>query len=147
MMTNINAPHRSIKNLIKILIGAAWLDGIVQTEERDYLRRLAQENGLANDPELYPLLHELKTVKPDECYAWVRQYLGDHPTQEDCQSLIETISGLIYSDGDVANEEARLLTRLQEIELSCDVKSGTCSNNVPDLLRRLYRRWLAVIGD
>jgi len=34
------------------------------------------------------------------------EYLGDHPSQEDCQSF-EAISGLIYRDGE-ANEEAKL---------------------------------------
>jgi uncharacterized tellurite resistance protein B-like protein len=132
------------KVLMKILIGAAWLDGRIQTEERQYLNHVAQKAGLANDPEVYPLLHELRTVTPAECYRWIWDYLGDHPTAENCRSLIEEISGLVYSDGAIANEEAQLLTKLQNLELTCDA-NGRCSGNVLDVIRRLYHRWVAVV--
>lgn len=104
------------KTLIKILIGAAWIDGKIQPEERQYLHKIAKEQGVADDRELQPLLYELRSVEPEECYDWVEGYLGDNPTQADCQHLIEAISALIYSDGTVANEEAKLLTRLQLLE-------------------------------
>lgn len=139
MMTQTNT-----KALLKILIGVAWLDGKVQPEEHQYLLRVAQEHGLERDPEVYPLLHELRSVSSEECYTWINQYLGSKPTAEACQSLIEAISALIYSDGTVANEEAKLLTRLQEIEVQCD-GNGACSTNLPDMLRRLYQRWVAVV--
>ncbi len=32
----------NVKNLVKILIGAAWIDGKIQPEERQYLREIAQ---------------------------------------------------------------------------------------------------------
>ena len=50
------------KQLLKILIGAAWLDGVIQTEERQYLRKLAAEYELEADLELQALLSELKVV-------------------------------------------------------------------------------------
>ena len=31
-----------MKQILKILIGAAWIDGVVQPEERNYLRRIAK---------------------------------------------------------------------------------------------------------
>lgn len=73
-----------IKTLIKILVGVAWLDGKIQPEERQYLYRVAQEKGIAGDSEIQPLLHELRAVKPEECYQWLRDYLGDRPTSETC---------------------------------------------------------------
>ena len=133
----------SVKNLVKILIGAAWLDGKIEPEERQYLRQIAQEKGVANDPEIQPWLDELVPVQPAQCYDWVKEYLGDRPSTEECQNLIEAISGLIYSDGEVATEEARLLTKLQEL-------SQTNSSNQPlyhDILKqiqKLYRRWVEV---
>lgn len=51
--------NSSVTNLVKILIGAAWIDGRIQPEERQYLRKIAQEKGVANEPEIQPLLHEL----------------------------------------------------------------------------------------
>ncbi|WP_445637903.1 Tellurite resistance protein TerB [Nostoc sp. DSM 114161] len=138
MVTNSN-----VKNLVKILIGAAWLDGRIQPEERQYLREIAQAKGLASDPEIKPWLYELVPVQPKECFEWVREYLGDRPSLEECENLIEAISGLIYSDGDVAIEEARLLTELQDIAKP----NGSAQPAHTQLLKqiqKLYRRWVEV---
>jgi hypothetical protein len=133
--------NASVKNLVKILIGAAWLDGKIQPEERQYLQAVAKGKGVAADPEIQPLLHEFRSVQPTECYEWVRQYLGDRPSAEDCHSLIEAISGLIYRDGEVAIEEARLLTKLE----SLNPANGTHQpgyNSVLKGIQKLYRRWV-----
>lgn len=131
-----------VKTLIKILIGAAWIDGKIQPEEREYLHRIAKEKGVADDPEVQPFLYEFRPIKPDECYEWVRQYLGDRPTSEDCQQLLENISGLIYSDGTVDSEEAKLLTTLQNLDPSNE-NSEQVSNSVIKAIRKLYQRWVA----
>ncbi|WP_017654746.1 TerB family tellurite resistance protein [Fortiea contorta] len=135
--------HSNVKNLVKILIGAAWIDGRIQPEERQYLREIAQAKGLATDPEIKPWLYELVPVQPQECYEWVKEYLGEQPSVEDCENLIEAISGLIYSDGDVATEEARLLTKLQEIALSNDA-AQPAHNLLLKQIQKLYRRWVDV---
>ncbi|ARV59718.1 Tellurite resistance protein TerB [Nostocales cyanobacterium HT-58-2] len=135
--------NSSVKNLVKILIGAAWIDGRIQPEERQYLRKIAQEKGVANEPEIQPLLHELVAVQPEQFYEWVKAYLGDRPSAEECQSLIEAISGLIYSDGEVAIEEARVLTKLQQLSDSNDsTQSGY--NAILKQIQKLYRRWVEV---
>ncbi|NMG18726.1 TerB family tellurite resistance protein [Brasilonema bromeliae] len=135
--------NSSMKNLVKILIGAAWIDGRIQPEEREYLRKIAQEKGMANEPEIQPLLHELVAVQPEEFYEWVKEYLGDRPTPEQCQNLIEAISGLIYSDGEVAIEEARLLTKLQQLSDTGD-STQPRHNAVLKQIQKLYRRWVEV---
>jgi uncharacterized membrane protein YebE (DUF533 family) len=101
------------KLLMKISIGAAWIDGVIQSEERQLLRKIATENRLDNDPEIQKLLSEIVTVKPEECYYWLEKYLGDNPTKEDYQALLAQISALIYSDGDIDTREAKLLAKLQ----------------------------------
>ncbi len=131
----------SVKNLMKILIGTAWLDGRVQPEEREYLHRIAKEKGIANEPEIQPLLHEFRPVSQQECYEWVRQYLGDRPTSEACQQLLEAISGLIYSDGSVENEEAKLLHELQMLDPSNTAEPA--DNSVIKAIRGMYQRWIA----
>ena len=131
----------NVKQLIKIMIGAAWIDGKVQPEEREYLKRVAKEAGVADDPEIQPLLYELRAVLPDECYDWVKEYLGDRPSSEDYQRLIETLSALIYSDGEVAIEEAKLLTRLQLLDPET-ASSKSSSNNVLKAIQKLYSRWI-----
>jgi uncharacterized tellurite resistance protein B-like protein len=132
--------NSSIKQLLKILIGAAWIDGKIQPEERQYIQAMAKEKGIAEDPEIQPLLHELVAVQPEEFYQWVGDYLGDRPSTEDYQRLVEAISALIYSDGDVATEEAKLLTRLQLLDPSSSPKSG--QGAVLKAIQKLYHRWI-----
>jgi uncharacterized tellurite resistance protein B-like protein len=139
------SPTGSVKTLVKILIGTAWIDGVVQPQEREYLHRIAQEKGVASDPELKPLLYEFRAVKPEECYAWVREYLGSSPTEADFQQLMEAISGLIYSDGNVANEEARLLSRLITLEAE-DEHRDLSRSPVLKAIRDLYQRWVERLG-
>lgn len=138
MVTDAN-----VKNLVKILIGAAWIDGRIQPEERQYLREIAQAKGLATDPEIKPWLYELVPVQPKQCYSWVQEYLGDRPSLEDCENLIEAISGLIYSDGEVAIEEARLLTKLQELA-KINESNQPAYTALLKQIQKLYRRWVEV---
>ncbi|MBD2664013.1 TerB family tellurite resistance protein [Richelia sinica] len=135
--------NSNVKNLVKILIGAAWIDGRIQPEERQYLREIAQAKGLATDPEIKPWLYELVPVQPKECYEWVKEYLGDRPSLEDCESLIEAISGLIYSDGEVAIEEARLLAKLEELSKARDANQPAYTALLKQI-QKLYRRWVEV---
>jgi hypothetical protein len=73
----------------------------------------------------------------------VREYLGDRPSLEDCENLIEAISGLIYSDGEVAVEEARLLTELQDIAKPND-STQPIQTKLLKQIQKLYRRWVDV---
>jgi len=129
------------KTLVKILLGAAWFDGKIQPEERRYLQQVAQAKNLADDPEIRPLLNELRTVQPTECYEWIQAYLGDRPSETAYQSLIEAISGLIYSDGDVAVEEAKLLTRIESSH-SDETEYHSIHNSAIQAIQKLYRRWV-----
>ena len=132
-----------VKQLVKILMGAAWIDGIIQPQERQYIRKIAQEQGVESDPEIKPWLYELVTIKPAECYQWVKEYLGDSPSPEDYQNLLQAISGLIYSDGEVATEEAKLLAKLQQ--LSNGNKSNEDGfNAILKQIQKIYRNWVEV---
>ena len=121
------------KQLIKILIGAAWIDGVIQTEEREYLHRIATKYQVENDPELKPFLSELKPVQAQELYSWLENYLGKNHHEEDYQELLEALSGLIYSDGDVQVQEARLLTKLQSTSKKTEKVSSLKTNQEPIL--------------
>jgi hypothetical protein len=130
------------KTLVKILIGTAWIDGKIQPEEREYLHRVAKEKGVSEEPDVQPYLYEFRPVPPAECYEWVKQYLGDRPTPEACQQLLEAISGLIYSDGTVATEEAKLLTEVQMLDPTNESGEHT-NNSVVKAIRKLYQSWIA----
>ena len=127
--------------LVKILIGSAWLDGKIQPEERTYLNRIAQEQGVAQDPEISPLLQDLRQIETAECYQWVQEYLGNSPSTADYQNLLEAISGLIYSDSDVDTEEAKLLTQLQLLD-PVNHEPQPAHNAVMKEIQKLYRRWV-----
>ena len=130
------------KQLIKILIGAAWIDGVIQTEEREYLHRIATAYQVENDPELKPFLSELKPVQAQECYRWLTEYLGENHQEEDYQELIEALSGLIYSDGNVEVQEARLLTRLQELDPIYE-QSKSPLDKLLEKIQKLYHKTMS----
>ena len=130
------------KQLIKILIGAAWIDGVIQTEEREYLHRIATAYRVENDPELKPFLSELKPVQAQECYRWLTDYLGENHQEEDYQELLEALSGLIYSDGDVEVQEARLLTKLQELDPIYE-QSKSPLDKLLEKIQKLYRKTMS----
>lgn len=135
--------NTNVKQLLKILIAAAWIDGKIQPEEREYLQQIAQEKNIATDPEIKPWLYGLVSVKPEECYEWVKEYLGSSPSAEDCQNLIEEIGGLIYSDGEVAIEEAKLLAKVQELSNKSESNQGKL-NIILKQVQKMYRRWVKV---
>ena len=131
-----------MKQILKILIGAAWIDGIIQSEERVYLRRVAEDFNLADDPEIKPLLSELRPIQPTECYQWLEEYFGKNPTEEDYQQLLEKISGLVYSDGYVDIREAKLIEVIQ----NCDPNNPECRNTILDkVLRRIQKLYQAAM--
>jgi hypothetical protein len=127
---------------LKILIGAAWLDGKVQPEEQDYLLRVARAHGVAEDAELKPLLHGLRSVTKAECYRWLEDYLGEKPSPTAWEQLMEYVGGLIYSDGEVNTEEARLLSQMQS-QLHPDEREGNgVKQRVVKKLQTLYQQWM-----
>lgn len=104
------------KQLFKILCSAAWIDGEIQTEERQYLHKMAEQNNLAEDPEIRALLSEAVQSKPDDCYRLVEEYVGDQATEAEYQELVDAVSKLVYSDSVIDTEEAKLLHRIQSLE-------------------------------
>ena len=116
MVNHMNTKTQS-RLLMKILIGVAWLDGAIQPEERQYLAKVAQTHQLDLDPEIESLLAGRISLAAADCEQWIQEYLGDRSIHDD-DGLIEAISGLIYSDGDVAIDEAKLLVNIQSVPSS-----------------------------
>jgi uncharacterized tellurite resistance protein B-like protein len=126
------------KQLLKILVGAAWIDGVIQPEERKYLHKMAIDRNLAEDAQIKSLLSEIKPVQPEQCYEWLQDYLGKNPSQEDYQGLLEAISALIYSDGDIQTQEANLLSKIQLLDPSVESRRSTF-DKVLKHIQKLYR--------
>lgn len=135
-------PESQQRLLLKILIGVAWLDGELQPAEREYLAKVAQTPPLAadRDPEIESLLAGTTTVTLPDCERWIQEYLGDRSIYDD-DRLIEAISSLIYSDGDVAISEAKLLTNIQSIPTLDPANPQSLITKI----RHLYQNWLQKI--
>ena len=131
------------QKLLKILIGAAWIDGTIVPEERKYLHRVATELDLADDPDIKALLSEIKKVTPQECYLWIDEYTTDNPKIKDYQDLLEKISGLIYSDGYVDIRETKLIEKLQ----LCDPRKKSCTNILDKVLKKIQRMYREAIKE
>ena len=129
-----------VTKLLKILIAVAWLDGDFQQAEQQYLQKIAQQRGVAEDPQLQPWLDGNQPVSKEECYAWVGEYLGKNPTADDCQTLLESLSGIIYTDGDVDTEEAKLLNQIQRLTPDKDAPH-VFRETATAAIRKLYQRW------
>jgi uncharacterized tellurite resistance protein B-like protein len=128
------------KQLFKILVGAAWLDGKLQPEEQAYLQRIVQQKGLQDDPELQLLINGAQAISSEDCFRWVAEYLGKTPVPEHCQHLLEEISGLIYSDSEVDSKEAELLMQFHELPAS---QTGSALHaSVMSAVQKLYRKWV-----
>lgn len=129
--------------LMKILIGVAWLDGELQPAEREYLAKFAQIEPLAtnSDPEIESLLAGVTTATLHDCERWIQEYLGDRSIYDD-DRLIEAISSLIYSDGDVAIAEAKLLTNIQTNIQSTPTPSQSNPQSIVTKIHHLYQNWL-----
>ncbi len=134
MVDRIDIPAQA-RSLLKILIGVAWLDGEIQPEERQYLTKVAQMHHIV-DPEIDSLLTSQTPITLGECEQWVQDYLGDRSIFDD-DGLIEAISGLIYSDGDVATAEANLLVNIQ----SAPALGVPTQPPLIIKIQQLYRNW------
>ncbi|MEM1367033.1 MAG: TerB family tellurite resistance protein [Cyanobacteria bacterium P01_H01_bin.15] len=131
--------------LLKILIGAAWIDGVITREERRYLHDTAIAHHLAEDPEIKLLLSEIKPVSAAQCHGWLEEYLGHPHSQSDYQKLLESISALIYSDGDVDTREAELLNRLQRVQDAAP-NSQNIFDRLLGMIRKVYQEAVADQG-
>ncbi len=136
----------SSQQLLKILIGVAWLDGQVQDAEREHLIGIAQNQGLANDPEIRVLINNLgqTAIPAAQCYQWVQDYLKSQPSATDYEQLLEALGGIIYSDNDVAIDEAQLLNSLpQKSSQSPVVNRLSIARSLLARLDDAYQQWKA----
>ncbi len=101
--------------LFKILTAAAWIDGSVQPEEKEHLQQVASSQNLQDNPEVQSLLAANEPIPSQQCYQWLEEYLGNHPTESDYQDLLEAIAALVYTDDNIDSEEAKLLTRVESL--------------------------------
>ena len=135
----VQSTIRNNQQLFKILVAAAWIDGEFQAEEQNYLKKIAKDKNLLEDPEIQSLLSTNNPIDSEQCYQWLSEYLGDRPTEEVYQNLLAEIAGLVYVDGDITEEEAKLLTKLQTLDPNQN-NATSILKPVLTAIRKLYRK-------
>ena len=126
------------QDLLEILVAIAWLDGEIQPEEREFLEKIAVQQDLKSATELQELLDKYRDSSSAHCYQLLEQYLGSNPQPADYDNLLSAVSKLIYSDDDIATEEASLLTKIQNLNPQ-NSKSSSTFDRVIGKIQKLYR--------
>ena len=126
------------RDLLEILVAVAWLDGEIQAEERKFLEKIALEHDIKSETELQNLLDKHQDSSSDRCYQLLEKYLGSNPQPADYDNLLSAVSKLIYSDDDIATEEASLLTKIQNLNPQ-NLKSSSTFDRVIGKIQKLYQ--------
>lgn len=132
------------QDLFKILVAVAWIDGEVQPEERKFLEKIAAEQNLESTLEIQGLLSSHQATSTTKVYELLREYLGSNPSSDDYHDLLSAVSTLIYSDNDIAIEEASLLTEMQNLDPSNSVNPSVFDKLISKI-QKLYQAGLSSV--
>lgn len=91
---------------LKILIGSAWADGVLEPEETEALAKVLKRYGETYDRELKKLLE--KPVPLQKTERWMAEYLHQS-TEAERQQLLGAIGRMLFADREVTEEEHMLL--------------------------------------
>ena len=127
-------------DLFNILVAVAWIDGEIQPEEKKFLETIAKRQNLASS-QIEELLATPQVTTTAQCYQLFHEYLGLHPAAEDYQNLLSAVSSLIYSDNDIATEEASLLTQMQNLN-SKELNSNSTFDKLIAKIQKIYKTGL-----
>jgi len=129
------------QDLFKILVKIAWIDGEIQAEERVFLRKIAAEKNIQLSSEIEELLTNPQVTSTAECYQLLRNYLGTYPKSQDYDHLLSAVSSLIYSDNDIATEEADLLTKIQNLDPK-NTNNNSTFDKIITKIQKIYQKGL-----
>ena len=128
------------QDLLEILVAVAWIDGEIQPEEQKFLEQIATEQT-ESATELQALLTQHQGSSPEKCYQLLEQYLGENPDSADYDNLLTSVSKLIYSDDDIATEEASVLTKIQNLDPN-NLKTRSTLDKAIAKIQQLYQKGL-----
>ncbi len=126
------------QNLLEILVAVAWIDGEIQPEEKKFLESIAREQGISSEIELKDLITNYADASSGTCYQLLEKYLGDNPNKADYESLLTAVSKLIYSDNNIATEEALILTQIQNLDPN-NLKNHSTFDKTISIIQKLYQ--------
>ena len=133
--------NKGDRDLLEILVSIAWIDGEIQPEEKKLLEKITVENDMASAGELPDLFAQYQNASTDQCYRLIEEYVGSNPDLTDYNNLLNAVSKLIYSDNDIATEEAELLTKLQSLDPQHSQQNSTL-DRVIGKIQQLYQKAL-----
>ena len=128
------------QDLLEILVAVAWIDGEIQPEEQKFLEQIATEQT-ESATELQALLTQHQDSSLEKCYQLLEQYLGENPDSADYDNLLTSVSKLIYSDDDIATEEASVLTKIQNLDPN-NLKTRSTLDKAIAKIQQLYQKGL-----
>ena len=113
--------------LLKVLAAAAWADGRVDPEEVNHIKEKALRAGLDNDDlsEIDAILSQ--PIPNTQCEDLTRQLLQELRSDADRQEAVETLEELFESDGEVDENEQRLLHELRGVMATASALDGFLS--------------------
>ena len=128
---------------LKVVLGAAWADGVLQPEELGPIHQIVDELGLGAHPEVRVLL---ETPVPALTYRrYLQDFLATHETVEERQNLLELLTRVIYADNEVSIEEGYILGELQDLlaEMTPEMcEEGERSGQFRDVVNKLFGSFL-----
>lgn len=130
------------QNLLQILVAIAWIDGEIQSEEKEFLSKIALEGNICSAAELDKMLEQNQDSSSEKCYQLLTAYLGKNPSSEDYNNLLSAVSRLIYSDNDIATEEASLLNKIQNLDPQ-NSSQNSVFDKVISKIQNLYQAGLS----
>jgi hypothetical protein len=126
------------KLMLKILIGSAWIDRHLESEEVNYLSKVLTRFNLDHDSELQALLKMAVPVEQTE--RWLVAYLKDTPETERLK-LLAAVGNLLISDQEVSDVEHDLLDEFHELMASIpappESSVSPSTNAAPRLLKQI----------
>jgi uncharacterized tellurite resistance protein B-like protein len=134
----VQSTKNNNQNLLAILVSIAWIDGEIQPAEEKFLAQIATEQNLDSTIKLQDLLAQYQDSSLEKCSQLLEQYLGANPTLADYEHLFGAVSKLIYSDDDIATEEASLLTKMQDLDPS-NLKTHSTFDQAILKIQKLYQ--------
>lgn len=137
----VQSTKNNNQNLLAILVSIAWIDGEIQPAEEKFLAQIATEQNLDSTIKLQDLLAQYQDSSLEKCSQLLEQYLGANPTLADYEHLFGAVSKLIYSDDDIATEEASLLTKMQDLDPS-NLKTHSTFDQAILKIQKLYQAGL-----
>ena len=126
------------QDLLEILVAVAWIDGEIQPEERKFLSQIIVEQNISSASKLQDLIDNYQGSSLVKCYQLLKKYLGDNPNPIDYENLVTAVSKLIYSDDNIATEEALVLTQIQNLNPE-NLKSDSAFDKTISIIQKLYQ--------